>query len=148
MMSRTFTSTFAIIFAAAFMRQSNAFSQNPSFRKYVSPLPVSASEVTSPQIFGYRTVKAIVLSHSATVKHDDSASIDKFRKYTQFFSNLFPLWIVVTASTAMKFPYLYLGIPPSTFPAQIGLLMLCMGISLKPADFRRVFQRPGTLTMC
>ena len=44
--------------------------------------------------------------------------MDTFRKYAQSFCNLFPVWTVLTAATALKKPSVYLGIPPSTFPAQ------------------------------
>jgi BASS family bile acid:Na+ symporter len=71
--------------------------------------------------------------------------MEKFRKYAQIFCNLFPVWTLFTALSALKWPHLYLGIPPSTFPAQIGMLMLCMGISLKPSDFKRVLQRPAAV---
>jgi hypothetical protein len=64
------------------------------------------------------------------------------RKYASYLCNLFPLWTVLTATTALLKPSIFLSVPKSTFPTQIGLLMLCMGISLKPIDFQRVVQRP------
>mgnify|MGYP003870031247 CR=1 FL=1 len=69
----------------------------------------------------------------------------QFRKYAQYFCNLFPVWTLITAATALARPTTFLSIPPSTFPAQIGMLMLCMGITLKPSDFKRVVQRPGAV---
>jgi BASS family bile acid:Na+ symporter len=83
------------------------------------------------------------MASSVMAEDEESPNMDNVRKKVQILCNLFPLWIVLTAATALKLPSLYLGIPPSTFPSQIGLLMLCMGISLKPADFKRVLQRPG-----
>ena len=50
----------------------------------------------------------------------------RLRKYAAYFCNLFPVWTLITAATALARPKSFLGIPPSTFPAQIGLLMLCM----------------------
>lgn len=71
----------------------------------------------------------------------------QFRKYAQFFCNCFPIWTLITASLALSRPATFLSIPPSTFPLQIGLLMLCMGITLKPSDFQRVVQRPGAVLL-
>lgn len=71
----------------------------------------------------------------------------KLRKYASRFCNCFPIWILMTALVALARPATFLSIPSSTFPAQIGLLMLCMGISLQPRDFKRVAQRPGAVLL-
>ena len=91
------------------------------------PSPVEAS-----------TPKSIV-----SQKNEDR--MEKFRKGSRIFCNLFPVWTLLTAATALARPSTFLKIPPSTFPAQIGMLMLCMGISLKPSDFGRVAQRPAAV---
>jgi BASS family bile acid:Na+ symporter len=69
----------------------------------------------------------------------------KIRKFARYFCNLFPVWTLLTAVTALRHPQVFLGIPPSTFPAQIGVLMLCMGITLTPRDFRRVAEKPDAV---
>jgi len=71
----------------------------------------------------------------------------KLRKYASTFCNLFPIWTLLTAGTALYRPSTFLSIPSSTFPAQIGMLMLCMGITLRPSDFKRVAQRPGAVAL-
>lgn len=71
----------------------------------------------------------------------------KVRKFATIFCNLFPVWTVITAAVALTRPSTFLSIPPSTFPAQIGMLMLCMGITLKPSDFQRVSQRPAAVVL-
>jgi hypothetical protein len=78
----------------------------------------------------------------AAAADKDSPKLVKFKKYAQYFCNMFPIWTLITAGTALARPNVFLGIPPSTFPAQIGMLMLCMGISLRPVDFKRVAQQP------
>lgn len=75
----------------------------------------------------------------------EAARMVKIRKYARYFCNLFPVWTLLTAVTALQRPQVFLGIPPSTFPAQIGVLMLCMGISLTPRDFRRVAEKPDAV---
>ena len=78
---------------------------------------------------------------------DNSERMTKLRKYAATFCNFFPVWTVITASIALTRPRTFLSIPPSTFPAQIGMLMLCMGITLKPSDFKRVLQRPAAVLL-
>lgn len=73
--------------------------------------------------------------------------VAKARKYASYFCNLFPIWTLLTAGTALARPETFLSIPSSTFPAQIGMLMLCMGITLKPSDFKRVAQRPAAVLL-
>lgn len=78
---------------------------------------------------------------------DNSELMIKLRKYAATFCNFFPVWTVITASIALTRPKTFLSIPPTTFPAQIGMLMLCMGITLKPSDFKRVLQRPAAVLL-
>lgn len=83
----------------------------------------------------------------ASVPPPESAVVIKLRKYATTFCNLFPVWTVLTAAVALSRPQTFLKIPSSTFPAQIGMLMLCMGITLRPSDFKRVAQRPGAVAL-
>jgi hypothetical protein len=90
-----------------------------------------------------------VVANALTVKESEEKGqpvtgprMVQARKYASYFCNLFPLWTVLTAGTALLKPSIFLSVPKSTFPTQIGLLMLCMGITLKPVDFQRVVQRP------
>lgn len=85
---------------------------------------------------------AIQTAANREIPASPSDRMERFRKYAQYFCNLFPIWTLLTAVMALSRPATFLSIPPSTFPAQIGLLMLCMGITLKPSDFKRVAQRP------
>ena len=83
----------------------------------------------------------------STAAAGGAAKLSLFKKYAARFCNLFLVWTLMTACLALKRPSTFLAIPSSTFPAQIGLLMLCMGISLKPEDFQRVLQRPGAVLL-
>lgn len=132
----------------ATLQTTAAFTLTPTVKQFHSTptyFAGRAATLTCPSIIkhdvSFRPKSAI--ASSTTIDDEKPApTMETFRKYAQIFCNMFPVWTVITAATALKRPSLYLGIPPSTFPAQIGLLMLCMGISLKPADFKRVFQRP------
>lgn len=77
----------------------------------------------------------------------ETPRMEKFKKNASRFCNLFPIWTLITAIIALKKPSTFLSVPSSTFPAQIGLLMLSMGINLKPSDFQRVAQRPGAVAL-
>ena len=112
----------------------NTLSQTES-----TELPIQNSTVVA----SFSTDKANESEQSAK----ETSRLAKFRQYAQTFCNLFPIWIVATALTALVKPSTFLSIPSSTFPAQIGLLMLCMGISLTPQDFARVAQRPAAVLL-
>jgi BASS family bile acid:Na+ symporter len=73
--------------------------------------------------------------------------MERFRKGATVFCNLFPLWTCLTAGSALLDPSLFTGVDTKHFTALIGMLMLCMGISLKPSDFERVAQRPGAVAL-
>jgi BASS family bile acid:Na+ symporter len=73
--------------------------------------------------------------------------MEQFRKGAAIFCNLFPLWTCLTAGSALLDPSLFTGVDTKHFTALIGMLMLCMGISLKPSDFERVAQRPGAVAL-
>jgi len=97
------------------------------------------------------TTTAVSASTSLSVddasdkSNSETPKIEVFKKYARRFCNLFPVWTLITAAVALKKPSVFLKIPPSTFTAQIGVLMLCMGISLKPSDFRRAVEKPAAV---
>merc|ERR1719265_1207289 len=68
-----------------------------------------------------------------------------FQKFSDTFSNLFPLWTAMVAALGLAAPGVLAGIPTKYFTGLLGLLMLSMGITLSPADFMRVLQRPGVV---
>jgi len=107
------------------------------------------SPVKSPPSLLSSSKKTTVLftALEASVPPPESAVVTKLRKYATTFCNLFPVWTVLTAAVALSRPQTFLKIPSSTFPAQIGMLMLCMGITLRPSDFKRVAQRPGAVVL-
>jgi BASS family bile acid:Na+ symporter len=67
----------------------------------------------------------------------------KFEKFSELFSNLFPLWTVLSAGTALKAPQTLAWFTTSYFTAALAMLMLSMGITLTVDDFKRVLSRPG-----
>ncbi len=58
------------------------------------------------------------------------------------FVRLFPLWTVLIAVLAFLAPALFAPVLPWV-SLLLGLIMFAMGVSLRPADFRRVIVQPG-----
>ena len=75
------------------------------------------------------------------------SAMDRFRKASAIFCNLFPVWTLLTAGSALYKPAIFDSIDPKSFTGLIGALMLCMGITLKPSDFQRVLQRPMAVAL-
>ena len=84
---------------------------------------------------------------TTTTTTTTSSSSNKLQQLARQFCNLFPVWTVLTAATALYQPSTFAWISPSTFSPMIGLLMLCMGISLTIQDFVRVLQRPAAVAI-
>lgn len=62
-------------------------------------------------------------------------------------TNLFPIWTLVAALTALWKPALYTWLTTPYFTLSLGVLMLSMGITLSPDDFRRVLRRFGAVAI-
>jgi hypothetical protein len=130
-----------VLALACLPNASLAFVSPATTRTLVSPLRSPKLRQPQPFLILQETPSAAALSD------EQPSRLETFRKYGSQFCNLFPIWTLITAGVALKRPSTFLSIPSSTFPAQIGLLMLCMGISLTPADFKRVAQRPGAVLL-
>jgi len=55
---------------------------------------------------------------------------------------MFPVWTALSASLALVKPELFTWFTTGYFTAALGLLMLCMGITLSPKDFADVAAQP------
>ena len=62
-------------------------------------------------------------------------------------TNLFPLWTILSAASALKAPQLYTWLTTPYFTACLAILMLSMGITLSIEDFRRVLKRFGAVML-
>lgn len=71
--------------------------------------------------------------------------MDSFSKFSALFSNLFPLWTVLSAALALTKPafFNFMTTPMITFC--LALLMFSMGITLTIDDFLRVFKKPDVI---
>lgn len=68
-------------------------------------------------------------------------------RLSNIFTNLFPVWTVLAALSALKRPALYTWLTTPYFTLSLGILMLSMGITLTVDDFRRVFKRLGAVAI-
>jgi BASS family bile acid:Na+ symporter len=57
-------------------------------------------------------------------------------------TNLFPLWILLGASTALIKPEVFTWFSGSLIPIGLGFIMLGMGLTMEVDDFRRVSKTP------
>ena len=64
-----------------------------------------------------------------------------FERVGEFTSDYFVLWVVIAAPAALYAPGAFTPIAPYITPL-LGLIMLGMGLTLTPADFRRIAERP------
>ena len=74
-----------------------------------------------------------------------ATAMDSFSKFSALFSNLFPLWTVLSAAVGLTKPafFNFMTTPMITFC--LALLMFSMGITLTIDDFLRVFKKPDVI---
>jgi len=68
---------------------------------------------------------------------------EAYTKASDFLTNLFPVWTVVSAGVALWRPEVFLWCNSSYFTGLLALLMFSMGITLTVDDFVRVASKPG-----
>jgi BASS family bile acid:Na+ symporter len=69
---------------------------------------------------------------------------DGYVKVANIATNLFPLWTVLFTGIALKSPSSFAFFTTEYFTAALAALMLSMGITLTPQDFKDVASNPGT----
>ena len=62
-------------------------------------------------------------------------------------TNLFPLWSVMVAFVALLRPETFLWYGKDTITFGLGIIMLGMGLTLSPNDFRRALRRPKAVVL-
>lgn len=68
---------------------------------------------------------------------------DAYLKATDVLTTLFPLWTVIFATWALKKPTAFAWFSTKYFTASLAILMLSMGITLTPKDFKDAINQPG-----
>jgi BASS family bile acid:Na+ symporter len=62
-------------------------------------------------------------------------------------TGFYPVWLIGCAALALGRPSLFLWFNGPWITFALGTVMLGMGLTLTPADFRRLLQAPGALTL-
>ena len=62
-----------------------------------------------------------------------------------WFTNLFPLWVLLCGALALTHPPLFLWFKTSYISWALAVIMLGMGVTLTVDDFRRVLRMPGAI---
>jgi BASS family bile acid:Na+ symporter len=62
-------------------------------------------------------------------------------------TNLFPLWILLGAGTALIKPDVFTWFGGDAIPIGLGFIMLGMGLTMEVDDFRRVSKTPGPVLL-
>ena len=115
----------------------------------VVPVPALASRFTpfAPPARSAALVNAPLVVMQAVAAPEPSGAMGAFQKFSNVFSNMFPVWTLTVAILGLTVPAVFAGISTSSFTALLGMLMLSMGITLTIDDFKRVLQvhpRPET----
>jgi len=77
----------------------------------------------------------------------ESSSMVKFKQFSELFSNLFPVWTVISAAVALKNPAVFSFMTTESFTGWLALLMFSMGITMTLDDFKRVLGQPVPVMM-
>eukprot|EP00241_Pyramimonas_parkeae_P019025 CAMPEP_0114324754 /NCGR_PEP_ID=MMETSP0059-20121206/28701_1 /TAXON_ID=36894 /ORGANISM="Pyramimonas parkeae, Strain CCMP726" /LENGTH=385 /DNA_ID=CAMNT_0001453365 /DNA_START=8 /DNA_END=1165 /DNA_ORIENTATION=+ len=70
-----------------------------------------------------------------------------FTTVTETFSQLFPLWTILGAGTALVRPATFSFMTTDYFTLALSLLMFSMGITMTIGDFKRVLSKPGPVAV-
>jgi len=113
----------------------------------IKPFAISKQQQQQQQQQQFVLTRKLSSLHVSTasaseIQPEVPSTLERFRKASAMICNFFPVWTLITAGSALYRPALFESIDPKSFTGLIGALMLCMGITLKPEDFKRVVQRP------
>ncbi len=64
--------------------------------------------------------------------------------FRRSFSNLLWLWTLLVVPLSLKFPGIFLPLKPAIKPL-LGSVILAMGLTLSPSDFKFVLKKPGLI---
>ncbi|WP_224448864.1 bile acid:sodium symporter family protein [Haloprofundus salilacus] len=69
------------------------------------------------------------------------STLDALRRVSRFASKYFVVWVLLFSGVALATPNTFTWIAPYISPL-LGVIMLGMGLTLTPEDFRRLVERP------
>jgi BASS family bile acid:Na+ symporter len=71
----------------------------------------------------------------------DVSALDTLERIGNFASTYFVVWVLLFSGAALLTPETFTWISPYITPL-LGIIMLGMGLTLRPADFKRIVERP------
>lgn len=76
---------------------------------------------------------------------DGNEVMATFKKFSEVFANLFPVWTILAAVVGVLRPDTFSFMTNNAYTGCLALLMFSMGITLTIDDFKRVFLKPGVI---
>jgi BASS family bile acid:Na+ symporter len=91
--------------------------------------------------------RGLVMAAGSVASVTSPSTMDTFKKFSELFANLFPLWTILAAVVGVLKPATFDFMTSNKYTACLALLMLSMGITLTLDDFKRVFAKPGVISL-
>lgn len=91
--------------------------------------------------------RLIYLGTQEPTKSRGQKIFEAYEKVTNLATTLFPLWTVLFTGIAIKSPQSFAWFTTEYFTGALAALMLSMGITLTPDDFKQVASRPSATLM-
>lgn len=142
------TTASSSISSSTFLRRSHIRVASPSTPRPASfPTPFEV-RISPPN---RSTVRAVASDDGSSLANAQPTLLDNvWKSYVRLstvITNLFPVWTLIAALSALKKPALYTWLTTPYFTLSLGILMLSMGITLSIDDFKRVLRRFGAVTI-
>lgn len=134
--------TVSITQVSAFSNPRFALSLRTTGVNGLQSVPTRSMRMSAAAIQSSSSAPVSVVANGTSKK---SALWDMYLKTTDTLTTLFPLWTILFAGLALKRPESFAWFTTKYFTATLGALMLSMGITLTPDDFKRVAQQPGAV---
>eukprot|EP01084_Bolivina_argentea_P258225 435253_1 len=111
------------------------------------PRPIMSGLVQAEMNSQGQKVQSMELSAKNSEPEETGRFMKAYLKYTNTFTNFFPLWLTMFSLIALKSPASFAWFTTNYFTAALAVLMLSMGITLSPQDFVNVLRRPNAVLL-
>lgn len=133
-----------VIYSSCFVAPRSGFTSLPSSSVITRPSQVTKMYSGLNKWSTPSSISKTELKMNAAAAEAKKSS---FEKISSQFVNLFPLWTALSAALALVKPELFTWFTTGYFTAGLGLLMLCMGITLTVKDFTDVLEKPAPVAL-
>ena len=98
------------------------------------------------RLFETRSVVYHISSDYFTLQTPPGCVEDRHVRYIKLITRLFPLWAVLFSIAAYRYPGCFTPMKPLIVPL-LAVIMLGMGMTLSPGDFKRALRRPKAVSL-